>query len=46
MDVNELKRFMIALIDEEFSPRPLPIAKRWAGGTLLLKPDNDTLRYV
>lgn len=42
MDTNELKRFLIDVIDEEFSPRPIPISKRWAGGTMTLKPDNDT----
>jgi hypothetical protein len=42
MDNTELKKFLIDLIDEEFSPRPVALAKRWAGGTLILKPDNDT----
>ncbi len=42
MDANELKRFMIDLIDEEFSPRPVPLSKRWAGGVMILRPDNDT----
>lgn len=42
MDTNELKRFLIDLIDEEFSPRPVALAKRWTGGTLVLRPDNDT----
>ena len=42
MDNNELKRFLIDLIDEEFSPRPVPLSKRWAGGMMILKPDNDT----
>lgn len=42
MDTNELKRFLVELIDEEFTPRPVALHKRWAGGTLILKPDNDT----
>lgn len=42
MDLEQLKRFIIEILDEEFSPRPIPMAKRWAGGTLVLKPDNDT----
>ena len=32
----------MALIEEEFSPTPVPLAKRWEGGTLILKPGNDS----
>lgn len=42
MDLDQLKRFIIDVLDEEFAPRPIPLAKRWAGGTMVLKPDNDT----
>ncbi len=42
MDLEAFKSFMIALIDEEFAPRAVPLSKRWAGGTIVLKPDNDT----
>jgi hypothetical protein len=42
MDTAELKRFLIDLIDEEFGPKPVAIAKRWAEGTLILKPSGDT----
>ena len=42
MDLQQLKNFIIEILEEEFSPRPIPLAKRWAGGTLILKPDNDT----
>lgn len=42
MELEQLKSFIIEILDEEFAPRPIPLAKRWAGGTMLLKPDNDT----
>jgi hypothetical protein len=42
MTTEELKSFITAIIEEEFTPKPIPIAKRWAGGALVLKPDNDT----
>lgn len=42
MDLDELKRFFVNVIEEEFTPTPTPIGKRWTGGKLLLQPDNDT----
>ena len=42
MDINELKDFMLALIEEQFDPRGTPIAPRWEGGTITLTPSNDT----
>jgi hypothetical protein len=41
MDADALKTFLIALIDEEFGPKPVEIGPRWAGGTLVLKPSGD-----
>ncbi len=41
MDTEELKRFLIALIDEEFGPKPVTISPRWAGGMMVLKPEGD-----
>jgi hypothetical protein len=38
---QELKRFIIDLIEEEFGPKPVEIGARWAGGTLVLKPTGD-----
>jgi len=42
MELEELKRFIIAVIDEEFAPHPAPIAPRWAGGKLVMTPGGDT----
>ena len=42
MELDALKRFIIDVIDEEFGPKPVEIAPRWAGGTMLLKPGGDT----
>ena len=42
MDLDQLKRFITEILEEEFAPRPIPLAKRWAGGMMILKPDNDT----
>jgi hypothetical protein len=41
MDLDALKSFLIALVDEEFGPRPVELAPRWAGGTMTLKPEGD-----
>lgn len=41
MDLEALKRFMIDLVDEEFGPKPVEIAPRWAGGMLVMKPAGD-----
>ena len=41
MDLDALKRFLVDLIDEEFSPRPVEISPRWANGTLVLRPEGD-----
>jgi hypothetical protein len=39
---DELKQWLTALIEEECAPRPIEIAPRWHGGTVTLKPGNDT----
>lgn len=42
MDSEDLKSFIREIIEENFSPNPIPIGSRWSGGTLTLKPSNDT----
>ena len=42
MDLEQLKSFISSMLEEVFAPRPIALAKRWAGGVLILKPDNDT----
>lgn len=42
MDEGELRRLIIEVVEELVTPNPVPIARRWAGGTLVLRPDNDT----
>ena len=42
MELDDLKRFIVAVIDEEFGPHPAPIAQRWAGGKLVMTPGGDT----
>ena len=42
MDRDELKKLLAEVIEEEFSPRPIAIGKRWEGGTLMLAPGNDS----
>ena len=42
MNTEELKQLLFAVIEEEFTPNPVPLAKRWAGGKIVLQPDNDT----
>lgn len=39
---EDLKRLIFDIIDEEFTPRPVELAKRWSGGKIILQPDNDT----
>ncbi len=39
---DELKQWLKALIEEECGPKPIEIAPRWQGGTVTLKPGNDT----
>lgn len=39
---DELKQWIKEVIDEEFSPKPIEIAPRWHGGSLTLKPGNDS----
>jgi hypothetical protein len=39
---EDLKQWLKALIEEECAPRPIEIAPRWQGGTVTLKPGNDT----
>jgi hypothetical protein len=42
MDTNELKKFLVELIHEEFTPNPSEIAPKWDGGSIILKPSNDS----
>ena len=42
MDNDELKRFLIEIIEEEFSPKPCEIAGKWHDGSVVLKAGNDT----
>jgi hypothetical protein len=42
MDSQELRDFIRDVIEEEFGPKPIEIGPRWAGGTLILKPANDS----
>lgn len=42
MDTHELKKFIIDIIEEEFSPNPVEMAPRWSEGVIILKPANDT----
>lgn len=39
--MDDIKKFLIDLIEEEFSPKPIPIAPKWEGGLLILKPSGD-----
>lgn len=41
MDMDALKSFLVALVEEEFGPKPVEIGPRWAGGTLVMKPTGD-----
>jgi len=41
VDNQEIKRFLIELIDEEFGPKPIEISPKWRGGSLVMKPGND-----
>ncbi len=42
MTTDELKKLMIEIIQEEFTPNVVEIHSRWADGTLTMKPSNDT----
>jgi hypothetical protein len=42
MDTEHLRKLLIEVIEEEFAPRPIDLAPRWNGGTMILKPNNDT----
>lgn len=39
--MEDLKKFIVDLIHEEFGPSPTPIAAKWEQGTLILKPSGD-----
>lgn len=41
MDNYELKRFILEIIEEEFSPKACEIAAKWHDGSLVLKAGND-----
>lgn len=40
--MEEIKRLLMDIIEEEFTPNPVPIGRRWSGGTMILKPGNDS----
>lgn len=40
--MEDIKALITSIIEEEFTPNPVPIAKRWRGGTMILKPGNDS----
>lgn len=42
MDTDEVKKFLIDLIEEEFSPTPCEIAPKWMDGVIKIEPGNDT----
>lgn len=42
MDLDALKDFFLAVIEEEFAPHGVEIAPRWQGGTVILNPGNNT----
>lgn len=42
MDQEELKRFIIDVLDEVFVTNPSDIPPRWRAGKLILEPGNDT----
>lgn len=42
MDEAAIKRLFFEVIEEEFSPQPVEISPRWYGGSLVLRPANDT----
>ena len=39
---EDLKAFLIELLDEEFGANPTPIGARWSGGKMILQPNNET----
>ncbi len=41
MNDDELKKWMRDLIEEEFGPSPVPMAKKWEGGKIMLHAGND-----
>ena len=42
MDTDEVKKWLLEIIEEEFSPDPVPLGERWSGGKIVLEPNNDT----
>lgn len=42
MNADELKKLLVEVIREEFTAMPCELSKRWAGGKIVLQPDNDT----
>lgn len=42
MESQDLKTLLHDLIEEAFTPKPIDISPRWAGGTIVLKPGNDS----
>lgn len=42
MNEDEVKRWIRDVIEEEFSPKPIPMAKKWEGGHIVLHSGNDT----
>ncbi len=42
MDQQDLKAFLMNLIEEEWQPKPIELASRWNEGTITLQPNDDT----
>ena len=42
MDNQEMKDFLIDVLDEYITPNPVEISKKWNGGKLILEPSDDT----
>ena len=42
MDQQELKDFLVEVLDEYITPNPVEISKKWSGGKLILEPADDT----
>ena len=40
-ELDELKRFLLETIEEVMTPQAIPLSKRWEGGMMILKPNNE-----
>jgi hypothetical protein len=41
MENEDLKQFIVEVIDEYLCPHPPEIAQKWIGGSLIMKPSGD-----